>query len=136
MMTAALRFAAIFLKRSTEASVAARSGFECCHTVAFVIFPEVLERFCTAGPSWLLPEDTTDAMFEARLFANAGTKQGHRRHVEPVWAAATSHRPLRSCVRVKVSAVCCRRDEARADDEATEPFVGFALSGVGGKERV
>ena len=79
MMTAALRFAAIFLKRSTEASVAAWSAFECRHTVAFVIFPEVLERFCAAGPSWLLREDKTDAKFEARLFANAGTKQGHRR---------------------------------------------------------
>jgi hypothetical protein len=25
----------------------------------------------------------TDAMFEARLFVNAGTTQGHRRHIEP-----------------------------------------------------
>ena len=46
-----------------------------------------LERFCAAGLSWLLPEEMTDAMFEARLFADAGTKQGHRRHVEPDWAS-------------------------------------------------
>jgi hypothetical protein len=28
----------------------------------------------------------TDAALEAKLFADAGTKQGHRRHVEPDWA--------------------------------------------------
>ena len=28
----------------------------------------------------------TDAMLEARLFPDAGTKQGHRRQVEPDWA--------------------------------------------------
>jgi len=35
----------------------------------------------------------TDAMLEARLFANAGTKQGHRRLIEPDWAAI--HRELK-----------------------------------------
>src|SRR5499433_3378514 len=40
-----------------------------------------------------MPEEMTDAMLEARLFANAGTKQGHRRHIEPDWAAI--HRELK-----------------------------------------
>ena len=52
-----------------------------------------LERFHASGLSWLLPEEMTDAMLEARLFANAGTKQGHRRHIEPDWAAI--HRELK-----------------------------------------
>src|SRR5262252_1294526 len=54
------------------------------------------------------------------------------------WHAATagSRRPLRSCVRVKVSTVCGRSDEAGAGHEAAKPFLGFTLGGVGGKERV
>ena len=52
-----------------------------------------LERFHASGLSWPLPEEMTDAMLEARLFANAGTKQGHRRHIEPDWAAI--HRELK-----------------------------------------
>src|SRR5262252_9087416 len=52
-----------------------------------------LQRFPAAGLSWPLPEEMTDAVLEARLFANAGTKQGHRRHVEPDWAAI--HRELK-----------------------------------------
>jgi transposase len=52
-----------------------------------------LKRFQTSGLSWPLPEETTDAVLEARLFANAGTKQGHRRIIEPDWAAI--HRELK-----------------------------------------
>jgi transposase len=52
-----------------------------------------LERFRAAGLSWPLPEEMTDAVLEARLFANAGTKQGHRRRSEPDWAAI--HRELK-----------------------------------------
>jgi transposase len=52
-----------------------------------------LKRFAAAGLSWPLPEEMTDAVLEARLFANAGTKQGHRRHIEPDWAAI--HRELK-----------------------------------------
>jgi transposase len=44
-----------------------------------------LKRFEAAGLSWPLPEEMTDAALEARLFANAGTKQGHRRLIEPDW---------------------------------------------------
>src|SRR5215831_8112387 len=51
-----------------------------------------LKRFEAAGLSWPLPEET-DAALEARLFANAGTKQGHRRLIEPDWAAI--HRELK-----------------------------------------
>ncbi len=52
-----------------------------------------LKRFAAAGLSWPLPEEMTDAVLEARLFANTGTKQGHRRHVEPDWAAL--HREMK-----------------------------------------
>src|SRR5712691_5623297 len=46
-----------------------------------------LRRLQAAGLSWPLPDDMTDAALEARLFATAGTKQGHRRRDEPDWAA-------------------------------------------------
>ncbi len=52
-----------------------------------------LKRFEASGLSWPLPDEMTDAVLEARLFANAGTKQGHRRHVEPDWAAL--HREMK-----------------------------------------
>ncbi len=52
-----------------------------------------LKRFRAAGLSWPLPEEMTDAVLEARLFADAGTKQGHRRYIEPDWAAI--HRELK-----------------------------------------
>jgi transposase len=45
-----------------------------------------LERFLACGLSWPLPEEQTDAALEARLFADAGSKLGHRRQVEPDWA--------------------------------------------------
>jgi transposase len=54
---------------------------------------ETLKRFAAAGLSWPLPEEMTDAALEVRLFSNVGTKQGHRRHVEPDWAAI--HRELK-----------------------------------------
>src|SRR5258708_26104196 len=37
-----------------------------------------IRRFQAAGLSWPLPEEMTDAVLEAKLFADAGTKQGHR----------------------------------------------------------
>jgi transposase len=52
-----------------------------------------IRRFEAAGLTWPLPEDVTDAVLEARLFAGAGTKQGHRRRAEPDWAAV--HRELK-----------------------------------------
>src|SRR5947209_4010448 len=52
-----------------------------------------ISRFQAAGLSWPLPEERTDAALEARLFADAGTKQGHRRQVEPDWAS--THRELK-----------------------------------------
>jgi transposase len=52
-----------------------------------------LKRFRAAGLSWPLPDEMTDVVLEARLFADAGTKQGHRRHIEPDWTAI--HRELK-----------------------------------------
>jgi len=54
---------------------------------------ETLKRFEAAGLVWPLPDDVTDATLEARLYKNAGTKQGHRRQVEPDWAVI--HRELK-----------------------------------------
>jgi transposase len=45
-----------------------------------------LQRLVAAGLNWPLPDDLTDAALEAKLFANAGSKQGHRRSREPDWA--------------------------------------------------
>jgi hypothetical protein len=46
-----------------------------------------IHRFEAAGLSWPLPDDITDAVLEARLFASAGagpgTRRGHRRQAEP-----------------------------------------------------
>ena len=54
---------------------------------------ETIKRFAAAGLSWPLPAEMTDAELEAQLFTAAGTKQGHRRRVEPDWAAL--HRELK-----------------------------------------
>ena len=52
-----------------------------------------LKRLASAGFSWPLPAEMTDTALETALFAAAGTKQGHRRHVEPDWAEI--HRELK-----------------------------------------
>ena len=54
---------------------------------------ETLKRCAAANLGFPLPEDLTDAALEAALYANAGTKQGHRRHVEADWARV--HRELK-----------------------------------------
>jgi transposase len=55
-----------------------------------------IHRFEAAGLTWPLPDEVTDALLEARLFASAGagpgTRRGHRRQAEPDWAAV--HREL------------------------------------------
>jgi transposase len=52
-----------------------------------------LKRFAATGLVWPLSDDVTDADLEVRLYKNAGTKQGHRRQVEPDWAVI--HRELK-----------------------------------------
>jgi transposase len=47
---------------------------------------KTLTRFEASGLSWPLPEELTDSVLEAKLFAVVGTKQGHRRQIEPDWA--------------------------------------------------
>lgn len=54
---------------------------------------ETLKRFAIAGLVWPLPDDVTDGALEARLYKNAGTKQGYRRQVEPDWVVI--HRELK-----------------------------------------
>src|SRR6202045_1867389 len=48
-----------------------------------------IRRFEASGLSWPLPDDVTDTVLEARLFAKAGSgsRQGQRRLAEPDWAA-------------------------------------------------
>ncbi len=45
-----------------------------------------IARFQSLGLIWPLPETVTDSELEARLYKNAGKKQGHRRSAEPDWA--------------------------------------------------
>jgi transposase len=52
-----------------------------------------LTRLTSAGLSWPLPAVMTDSTLEAALFAAVGTKQGHRRRVEPDWSEI--HRELK-----------------------------------------
>jgi transposase len=52
-----------------------------------------LKRLASAGLSWPLPAEMTDSALEAALFAAIGTKQGHRRHIEPDWGEI--HRELK-----------------------------------------
>jgi transposase len=58
-----------------------------------------IRRFEAAGLTWPLPDDVTDAVLEARLFASAGagsgTRRGHRRQAEPDWAAVHRERARR-----------------------------------------
>jgi transposase len=54
-----------------------------------------IRRFEAAGLTWPLPDDVTDAVLEARLFAKDGngSRKGERRLAEPDWAAV--HRELK-----------------------------------------
>jgi transposase len=52
-----------------------------------------IRRFQAAGLIWPLPNEVSDTALEARLFPEAGTKQGHRRQSEPDWASI--HRELK-----------------------------------------
>lgn len=52
-----------------------------------------VKRFQASGLGWPLPEDLNDTVLEARLFAEVGTKRGHRRQIEPDWADI--HRELK-----------------------------------------
>jgi transposase len=61
---------------------------------------ETLKRFAAADLTWPLPDAVTDGDLEARLYKNTGTKQGHRRQIEPNWAAV--HRELK-CKHVTLS---------------------------------
>ena len=54
---------------------------------------ETLKRFAATGLVWPLGDEVTDAVLEARMYRNAGTKQGHRRYAEPDWAGL--HRELK-----------------------------------------
>src|SRR5258707_5402015 len=54
---------------------------------------ETLRRFEGAGLGWPLPDGMSDGDMEAALYANHGTKRGHRRHTEPDWP--TVHRELK-----------------------------------------
>ena len=52
-----------------------------------------IARFQSLGLDLAAARDVTDSELEARLYKNAGKKQGHRRSVEPDWAIL--HRELK-----------------------------------------
>jgi transposase len=52
-----------------------------------------IARFQSLGLTWPLPETVTDSELAARLYKNAGKKQGHRRRAEPDWASL--HREMK-----------------------------------------
>jgi transposase len=54
---------------------------------------ETLKRFAASGLSWPLGDEVTDTVLEARMYRNAGKKQGHRQYAEPDWAWV--HRELK-----------------------------------------
>jgi hypothetical protein len=66
--------------RVSRREVARRTGLA-SSTVRITI-----ARFQSLGLTWPLPETVTDSELEARLYKNAGKKQGHRRSAEPDWA--------------------------------------------------
>lgn len=47
---------------------------------------DYLSRASALGLSWPLPAELSDAVLEARLFADRGSHPGRRRHAEPEWA--------------------------------------------------
>ncbi|WWP84445.1 helix-turn-helix domain-containing protein (plasmid) [Bradyrhizobium sp. 26S5] len=56
-----------------------------------------IRRFEAAGLTWPLPDDVTDTVPEARLFANAGAGPGTRRQASPDTSRRLSPRRRRSC---------------------------------------
>ena len=54
---------------------------------------ETLKRFAASGLTWPLGDEVTDTVLEARMYRNAGKKQGHRQYAEPDWAWV--HRELK-----------------------------------------
>ena len=54
---------------------------------------EMVRRFERSGLGWPLPPELTDAVLEAQLYGPQGTRQGHRRQLEPDWAHV--HRELK-----------------------------------------
>ena len=54
---------------------------------------ETLKRFAASGLIWPLGDEVTDTVLEARMYRNAGKKQGHRQYAEPDWAWV--HRELK-----------------------------------------
>src|SRR4029434_10175850 len=73
-----------------------------------------IRRLQAAGLSWPLPDELTNAALEATLFPDAGSKQGHRRQVEPDWASI--HRELK---RKHVTRRSCGRSISSATRRAT-----------------
>jgi transposase len=53
---------------------------------------ETLRRFRAAGLSRPLADEASEEALAQKLYGAAGSKQGHRRHGEPDWAAI--HREL------------------------------------------
>ena len=81
-----------------------------------------IERFRAAGLTWPRPEEMTDSALEAKLFADAGTEQGHRRQVEPEWASV--HRELKR----KHATLSILWDQATSSAPIWSPWLATARS--------
>jgi transposase len=81
----AMRRVREMLRLSRDAGLAAREVARRMG-VAPSTLREMARRFDRSGLAWPLSLDLTDADLEARLYGEAGTKQGHRRRAEPDWA--------------------------------------------------
>jgi transposase len=73
--------------RVSKREVARRTGMAASTVRA------TIARFESLGLVWPLPETITDSDLEAKIYKNAGKKQGHRRIIEPDWASL--HREMK-----------------------------------------
>jgi hypothetical protein len=64
-----------------------------------------------------MPDDMTDAALEARLFPEAGTKQGQRRQAQPDWAS--THREFK---RKHVTLTHLQDEHSARNPEASAPL--------------
>src|ERR1035437_4911115 len=94
-----------------------------------------LRRFEDAGLSWPLPVGMSDGDPEAALYANHGTKRGHRCHAEPDWP--TVHRELKrkhvttECVSKVLSGLLMNLSRPRRMEFGKLPVeIGIAARGI------
>jgi hypothetical protein len=98
--------------------------------------PRSLRRFRAAGLSWPLADDVTEEALAQKLYGAAGSKQGHRRHGEPLESMASEIgvglavlAVAKTEQRLKRDAEQRRREEERRRRELVERAKHVADSG-------